>query len=220
MRDIYHDELDDIGTRVVEMTNLVAVAMHQATAALLDANLVDAERVISGDPNVDALRRELEDRCFQMIARQQPVATDLRVLITTLHLVADLERMGDLALHVAKIARLRYPEVAVPAESRDVIAQMGAVAGSLVTKVADVVQGRDIELAQAIEAEDDSMDALRRKLFAIVLSPNWAHGTEAAIDMTLLGRYYERYADHAVAVARRTIFIVTGELPSVPGPLG
>ncbi len=221
MRDIYHDELDDIGTRVVEMTNLVAVAMERATGALLDANLVDAEQVISDDPNVDALRRELEDRCFQMIARQQPVATDLRVLITTLHLVADLERMGDLALHVAKIARLRYPEVAVPAESRDVIAQMGAVAGSLVTKVADVVQGRDIELAQAIEAEDDSMDALRRKLFTIVLSPNWSHGTEAAIDMTLLGRYYERYADHAVAVARRTIFIVTGELPDpLPSALG
>ena len=88
---------------------------------------------------------------------------------------------------------------------------MGEVALSLVRKVADVVDGRDIELAQAIEAEDDSMDALRRKLFTLVLSPNWAHGTEAAIDMTLLGRYYERYADHAVAVARRTIFIVTGE---------
>jgi phosphate transport system protein len=213
MRDIYHDELDDIGTRVLEMTKLVAVAMARATDALLDANLAVAEQVISADLRVDALRVELEDRCFQMIARQQPVATDLRVLVTTLHLVADLERMGDLALHVAKIARLRYPEVAVPVESRDVIAQMGSVARSLVSKVADVVEGRDVELAQAIEAEDDSMDALRRKLFTIVLSPHWSHGTEAAIDMTLLGRYYERYADHAVAVARRTIFIVTGERP-------
>jgi phosphate transport system protein len=211
MRDIYHDELDDIGTNVVEMTKLVAIAMERATEALLDANLATAERVISDDLQVDALRTELEDRTFQMIARQQPVATDLRVLISTLHLVADLERMGDLALHVAKIARLRYPETAVPEESRDVISQMGAVAASLVAKVADVVEGRDVELAQAIEAEDDSMDALHRKLFTIVLSPNWSHGTEAAIDMTLLGRFYERYADHAVAVARRTIFIVTGE---------
>jgi phosphate transport system protein len=213
MRDIYHDELDDIGTRVLEMTKLVAIAMSRATDALLDANLAVAEQVITADLRVDALRIELEDRCFQMIARQQPVATDLRVLVTTLHLVADLERMGDLALHVAKIARLRYPEVAVPVESRDVISQMGSVARSLVGKVGDVVEGRDVELAQAIEAEDDSMDALRRKLFTIVLSPHWTHGTEAAIDMTLLGRYYERYADHAVAVARRTIFIVTGERP-------
>jgi phosphate transport system protein len=198
------------------MIRLVAAAMEQATGALLDANLVSAEQVIAADVRVDALRVDLEDRAFQMIARQQPVATDLRILITTLHLVADLERMGDLALHVAKIARLRFPEVAVPAEARDVIAQMGAVARSLVHKVGDVVEGRDIELAQAIEAEDDSMDALRRKLFTLVLSPRWSHGTEAAIDMTLLGRYYERYADHAVAVARRTIFIVTGQRP---GPM-
>jgi phosphate transport system protein len=211
MRDIYHDELDDIGTNVVEMTKLVAIAMERATEALLDANLATAERVISDDLQVDALRTELEDRTFQMIARQQPVATDLRVLISTLHLVADLERMGDLALHVAKIARLRYPETAVPEESRDVISQMGAVAASLVAKVADVVEGRDVELAQAIEAEDDSMDALHRKLFTIVLSPNWSHGTEAAIDMTLLGRFYERYADHAVNAGEQMIYLITGE---------
>jgi phosphate transport system protein len=214
MRDIFHDELDDVGKGVREMTNLVAVAMHRATNALLDADLVTAERVMLADPRIDALRIELEDRCFQLLARQQPVATDLRVVVTTLHLSADLERMGDLALHIAKIARLRYPDHAVPAEAKDVISQMGEVARSLMGKVADVVDGRDIELAQAIEADDDSMDALRRKLFTLVLSPNWAHGTEAAIDMTLLGRYYERYADHAVAVARRTIFIVTGERPA------
>jgi phosphate transport system protein len=186
MRDVFHDELDEIGAGVAEMIRLVAAAMEGATGALLDADLARAERVI---------------------------ATDLRVLITTLHLVADLERMGDLALHVAKIARLRYPESAVPEDVRDVIAQMGEVARSLVHKVADVVEGRDIELAKEIEAEDDSMDALRRKLFTLVLSPRWSQGTEAAIDMTLLGRYYERYADHAVAVARRMIFIVTGERP-------
>ena len=215
MRDVYHAELDDIGKRVVEMTNLVAVAMERATAALLLPNFDVAEQVIRQDARVDALRVELEDRCFQLIALQQPVATDLRVLISTMHLVSDLERMGDLATHVAKIARLRYPDSAVPAEVRDVISQMGEVARSLVHKVADVVDGRDVALAQAIEAEDDSMDALRRKLFAVVLSTHWAHGTEAAIDVTLLGRYYERYADHAVSVARRTIFIVTGVRPPV-----
>jgi phosphate transport system protein len=214
MRDIYHDELDDIGKRVVEMTNLVAIAMERATQALLDANLTLADQVIADDRRIDALRSELEDRSFQLIAQQQPVATDLRVLISTIHLAADLERMGDLAHHVAKIARLRYPEIAVPPETRDVISQMGEVAASLVGKVADVVDGRDVALAQAIEQEDDSMDALRRKLFTLVLAPHWSRGTEAAIDMTLLGRYYERYADHAVAVARHTIFIVTGKRPN------
>ena len=213
MREVYHGELDEIGGEVVEMTRLVATMMDQSTRALLDADLVTAERTIAEDVKIDALRDDLEERSFILIAEQQPVATDLRVLVSTLHLVADLERMGYLAVHIAKIARLRYPELAVPAEARDVISQMGEVAMSLVHKVASVVSGRDVELARAIEAEDDSMDALHRQLFTIVLSPNWTHGTEAAIDMTLLGRYYERYADHAVAVARRTIFIVTGEHP-------
>jgi phosphate transport system protein len=223
MRKIYHDELDEVGATLITMSKMVGVAMQRATSALLDGDLAGAESVISADPEVDALREETERRCFQLIARQQPVATDLRVLITSLYMVQDLERMGDLALHVAKVARLRYPEIAVPNDIRDVISQMGEVALSLVGKVGDVIDGRDIELAQAIEVEDDSMDALHRKLFTLLLSPNWSHGTEAAIDMTLLGRYYERYADHAVAVARRVVFIVTGERPepihSTPGPV-
>ena len=213
MRDIYHDELDDIGRSLVRMTHLVRSAMERGTQALLDGDRASAEQVISADPEVDAIRADLEERTFQLIARQQPVATDLRVLITTLPLTADLERMGDLANHVAKVARMRYPEIAVPTELRDVISQMGQVALSLVQKVEEVISGRDLELAAAIEAEDDSMDALRRKLFTLLLSPNWAHGVEAAIDMTLLGRYYERYADHAVAVAQRVVFIVTGQRP-------
>jgi phosphate transport system protein len=213
MRNIYHDELDEIGVTLIEMAKLVGVAMQRATSALLDGNLSGAEAVISADPTIDAMREQTERRCFQLIARQQPVATDLRVLITSLYMVQDLERMGDLALHIAKIARLRYPEIAVPQDIRDVILQMGDVAQSLVAKVADVIDGRDVELAQAIEIEDDSMDALHRQLFTLLLSPRWSHGTEAAIDMTLLGRYYERYADHAVAVARRVVFIVTGERP-------
>ncbi|MGI8760707.1 MAG: phosphate signaling complex protein PhoU [Jatrophihabitantaceae bacterium] len=213
MRDIYHDELDEIGKRVLAMTQAVAVAMQQASQSLLDANLAQAEKVMLADSHVDAMRTEVEDRCFQLLAQQQPVATDLRVVISTIHLVSDLERMGDLAQHIAKIARLRYPGHAVPPEVGDVIRQMGEVALSLVAKVADVVDGRDVALAQALEAEDDSMDALRRKLFTVVLSSHWTRGTEAAIDMTLLGRYYERYADHAVAVARRIVFVVTGERP-------
>src|SRR5690349_22986499 len=139
MRDIFHDELDGVGRQVIEMTHLVADAMERATDALLEANLVLADQVIRDDARIDDLRSDLEDRTFQLIAQQQPVATDLRVLISTIHLAADLERMGDLALHVAKIARLRYPETAVPPEARDIISQMGDVAASLVQKVADVV---------------------------------------------------------------------------------
>lgn len=213
MREIYHDELDTIGRNVIEMTNLVAHGMDRATQALLDSNLAVADEVIADDAKVNALRDEMDERCFQIIAQQQPVATDLRVVIATMHLVADLERMGDLVVHIAQIARMRFPDSAVPAETRDIIEQMGQVASSLITKVAEVVDGRDVELAEAVVEEDDSMDALRRKLYTIVMSPNWSRGAEAAVDMALLGRYYERYADHAVAVAGHTIFIVTGRHP-------
>jgi phosphate transport system protein len=216
VRDIYHDELDDVGRQVIAMTKLVAVAIGRATHALLNSDLALADYVITDDARIDALRAELDERVFTLVAQQQPVATDLRVLLSTIHLVSDLERMGDLAHHIAKIARLRYPEPAVPVEAREVISRMGAVARSLVNKVSDVVEGRDVELAEAIEHEDDTMDALRRQLFEIVLAPSWARGTEAAIDLTLLGRYYERYADHAVAVARQTIYIVTGQHPGRP----
>ena len=157
---------------------------------------------------------DVEQRTFTLLARQAPVAGELRLLITTMHINSDLERMGDLATHVAKLARMRYPENAVPVELRDVIEQMSEVALSLVDKVADVIDGQDVELAKAIEIEDDSMDALHRKLFTLLLSKTWTHGTEAAIDMTLLGRYLERYADHAVSVARRVVFIVTGQMPA------
>jgi phosphate transport system protein len=213
MRTLYHDELDDIGTRVLDMIELAAAAMRDATAALLDADLALAEQVIGGDRRVDALRAELEERAFALIAQQQPVATDLRVLISTIHLAGDVERMGDMAHHVAKTARVRYPDPAVPPEARGIVAHMGAVAQSLVAQVGDALAGRDVTLAQAIEDEDDSMDALQRELFALVLAPHWPHGTEAAIDMALVGRHYERYADHAVSVARRIVFIATGIYP-------
>ena len=213
MRETFHGELDLIGRTLVEMTGAVGVAMQDATAALLDADLTIAERVISADAEVDQLRDELEQRAFDLLARQQPVAVDLRTIITSLHAVADLERMGDLALHVAKVARMRYPSCAVPDEVRGTIREMGDVAQNIVTKTGQVLEGQDIALAEQLEREDDAMDTLHRRLFAQLLSDDWAHGIEPAIDITLIGRYYERYADHAVSVARETIYLVTGDRP-------
>ena len=219
MRETFHGELDQIGRSLVDMTGAVGVAMQEATAALLDADLAVAERVISADADVDRLRDELEQRAFDLLARQQPVAGDLRKIITSLHAVADLERMGDLALHVAKVARMRYPACAVPDEVRGMIKEMGDVAQGIVSKTGQVLEGQDLELAEQLEREDDAMDALHRQLFAQLLSDDWRHGVEPAIDITLIGRYYERYADHAVSVARRTIYLVTGEMPPLPTAL-
>ena len=211
MRDTYHDELDSISTSMVSMTNLVGSAMSRATTALLDADLQLAETVITADEHVDELYRDIEARAFDLMARQQPVASDLRVLVTSLRMVADLERMGDLALHVAKIARRRYPHSAVPPELRSTILEMGHAAEEIVAKAGSVIAGRDVALAAELERDDDVMDALHKRLFSVLLADSWDGGVEAAIDITLAGRYYERFADHAVSVARRVVYLVTGE---------
>ena len=211
MRDTYHDELDAISSSLVEMANLVGSAMSRATTALLDGDLQLAEQVITADEAVDARYREVEARAFDLLARQQPVASDLRVLVTSLRMVADLERMGDNAAHVAKIARRRYPSSAVPPALRSTVLQMGHAAEEIVAKAGSVVAGRDLKLAAELEKDDDVMDDLHRQLFTAILDDSWDQGVEAAIDITLVGRHYERFADHAVSVARRVVYLVTGE---------
>jgi len=217
MRDAYHDDLDAVTAALVEMTNLVGSAMSRATTALLDADLQLAETVITADEAVDRLYRETEQKAFDLLARQQPVATDLRILVTSLRMLIDLERMGDLALHVAKIARRRYPASAVPPELRGTILEMGQVAQRIVAKAGSVIASKDVEMAAELESDDDVMDGLHRELFHIILDPDWQYGMEAAIDITLAGRWYERFADHAVSVARRVVYLVTGERVTVPG---
>ena len=211
MRQHYHEELDDINTCLVEMANSVGSAMSKATTALLDADIELANLVIEGDDRIDATRESIEQRCFNMLARQAPVATDLRTITAAMRIISDLERMGDLAVHVAKLARMRFPEHAVPQELRPIFLEAGHVAESLVSQTATVIAKLDVEAAAALEAEDDLMDQLHRQLFSELLSKDWPHGMEAAIDITLLGRYYERFADHAVSVARRVVYLVTGE---------
>jgi phosphate transport system protein len=211
MRDTYHDELDAISRSLVEMANLVGSAMSRATTALLDGDLQLAEQVITADEAVDARYREVEARAFDLLARQQPVASDLRVLVTSLRMVADLERMGDNAAHVAKIARRRYPSSAVPPTLRSTVLEMGHAAEEIVAKAGSVIAGRDLKLAAELEKDDDVMDELHRQLFTAILDDRWDDGVEAAIDITLVGRHYERFADHAVSVARRVVYLVTGE---------
>jgi phosphate transport system protein len=195
MRDQYHEELDAISTTLVEMAGLVSAAIRDATTGLLGPNLAVAEAVIASDGLIDTLQHDLDFRTVDLMARQQPVAGDLRTLVASLRMSADLERMGDLANHVAKVARMRYPAAAVPVEI--------------------VIRDRDTEKALQLGIDDDEMDILHRRLFMALLAPEWPHGTEVAIDMTLIGRYYERFADHAVSVARRLYYLVTGEYADI-----
>ena len=211
MRNAFHDELDGIGTTLLQMAGLVKVAMNDATSALLTVDLNNAEKVIAADDVIDEIQHELDARTINLIARQQPVASDLRTLVTSLRMSADLERMGDLAHHVAKQARMRYPNSAVPAELVPTITAMGLVADKIVDKLSSVMEHGDTVRALEIETDDDEMDKLHRELIGILLADNWPHGIETAIDITLLGRYYERFADHAVSISRRVYFLVTGE---------
>jgi phosphate transport system protein len=189
---------------------MVSDSMAKATRALMTKNLSLAEEVISYDEKIDTVQHDLDARIIDIIARQQPVASDLRALVTALRMSADLERMGDLADHVAKVVRLRHPASAVPDQLMSLIESMGVTAEKIAAKTGVVISTRDTALAAQVEKDDDEMDLLHRQLIAVLIAPTWEHGVETAIDLTLLGRYYERYADHAVSVARRVIFLVTG----------
>lgn len=211
MREAYQSELELVSQELAQMCAVVGRAMSLATRSLMDTDLVLAEEVISGDERVDALAHEIDERCYKIAAQQQPVATDLRIVMSGLRMSSSLERMGDLAKHVAKQTRLRYPKEVLPPEVQPIFAEMGTLAEVIVTKTASVIVTRDLTLAPDIKRHDEGMNRLHRDLFTIVLGPSWDHGVEAAIDITLLSRFYERFADHAVTIAKRVVHIVSGE---------
>lgn len=211
MREVFADQLDSVRDELVHLAGLVRVAVSKATDSLLEADATVAEQVISGDDEIDALREKLEEQSFELLSLQNPVAGDLRMLVATLRMVQELERMGDLAVHVAKIARLRVPESAVPQDLVPMISRMAAVAEVMIGKVEHIIAQSDVQAAEELEQIDQEMDRLRRSSFRALLGSEWTHGVEPAVDIALLGRYYERIADHAVSVAHRVVFLVTGE---------
>ena len=213
MRDSYQEQLDRLADGLVDMCNLVAEALDNATRALLRADLRLAEQVITDDARIDQLRTTAEEQAFTLLELQAPVATDLRIVVSGLHAAGDIERMGDLALHIAQAARRRNPDLVMPAEIAPYLAEMGRIGSAMAREAGQVIRTRDLEWAIEIEADDDAMDDLHRHLFTMLLNPTWPHGIGPAIDITLISRFYERYADHAVALARRVVYIVTGRMP-------
>ncbi|MEI2820682.1 MAG: phosphate signaling complex protein PhoU [Marmoricola sp.] len=212
MRDAFNESLADVRRRLLEMVNLVQVAVNDATESLLEADGEKAEQVIANDAKLDRLREELEDECYELLTLQSPVATDLRTLISAMKMAGELERMGDLAVHVAKVARMRLPERAVPTKLESILARMASIAELMVGKVGQIIEDNDVQSARELDEIDEQIDKLRRKSFRELFKSDWKHGVEAAVDVALLSRYYERIADHAVSVASRLIFLVTGDL--------
>lgn len=213
MREAYHVELEQLAVNLAAMSLQVADAMERATRALLEVDLSLAEQVISDDAKVDDARAQCEEQAYALLALQAPVATDLRTVLAAIHAAESLERMGDLALHVAKAARRRHPEPVLPDAVRPYFAEMGEVAVKLARSTEQVIKTKDVEAAKTLESDDDQVDDIHRHLFTVLMDREWPHGVAAAVDVTLLGRFYERYADHAVSVAKRMIFVVTGKMP-------
>lgn len=212
MREAYHEQLDAIHDDVVALTRRVRNAVEDATKALQGADLRAAETTIADGAEIQAGTKWIESRCIEVLSLQQPVAGDLRLLVATLGMLADLERTGALAVHIAKIARMRAPDYAVAEPARATIADMAQIAISMVDRLALAIASRDPEAGRQLNDLDDSMDHLRKFTFDVTKDDDWAYGVEAAIDLALLGRYYERIADHAVRTARAVGYIVTGKI--------
>src|SRR6202048_4684316 len=206
MRTAYHDKLDSLTAQLGEMCGKAGVAMERATQALLQADLMLSEQVITDHEQISAMSVRAEEAAFVLLALQAPVAGDLRAIVSSIQIVADVDRMGALALHVAKISRRRHPQHALPEEVNGYFAEMGRVAVELGNSAQEVLVTRDPEKAARISEEDDAMDDLHRHLFTVLMDREWKHGVAAAVDVTLLGGFFERLSAHAREVPRPVLF--------------
>jgi phosphate transport system protein len=214
MRVAYNENMSQLAGLLGRMADIAGAAMDKATQALLQADLNLAEQVITDYDEITILTQQAEERAFALLALQAPVATDLRAIVSGIQIVADVDRMGALALHIANIARRRHPNHVLPEEVNGYFAEMGRIAVALGHAAKEVIESRDPERAARIAVEDEAMDDLHRHLFSVLMDREWKHGVASAVDITLLGRFYERFADHAVEVGRRVIFLATGQFPT------
>jgi phosphate transport system protein len=210
MRTAFHHQLDALCTEIADICGLAGVAMERATQALLQADLTLAEEVITDHDEFRSRIAKAEEAAITLLALQSPVASDLRLVVSSLANLADVDRMGALALHVAKLTRRRHPSRALPEDINGYFTEMGRIAVDIGHSVKDVVRSGDPDRAAQLDYDDDDMDHLHRHLFTVLLDRKWEHGVAAAVDLTLLSRYYERFADHAVEIGRRVVFQATG----------
>ena len=211
MREAFHEQLDSVFDDLAAICAKVETAVALATRALLTGDSDVAEQVISSDADIDRARERVEDKAFALLSLQQPVAGDLRVVVSALRMSASLERMGDLARHIAQVARRTYPRKAVPQPLSGTFSEMHDAAVRVARRTTTLLGSRDLALAESIEADDDLLDELHEDTFTALLGGSWKGTAQETVDVTLLGRYYERFGDHGVSVARRVVFLVTGD---------
>ncbi len=211
MREVFQQELREVQERLVEISTLVATSMDNATRAFTESNVSLAEQVIAEDSKIDVAAAELDELAINILARQQPVARDLRIVVSALRISASLERMGDMAEHIAQLARYRFPEKVVPKSLRPTFAEMGQVDVQIARMLVELLSTEDVKIAEAIRNEDDKVDALHLSVFDKVLGETWKGQAIDTVDATLASRYHERFADHAVSIAKKVQYLATGD---------
>lgn len=213
MRHEFQQNLDDFTADLVAFGELDGRLLHTATEALLRADASAAEQVLGASEEVAARRESCERRAFELLALQAPVAKDLRQVVSGLYAVEHLDRMAALVGHVATTARLRHPAPVLPEAVADRFAEMARVDAELNARMCEVLSSQDAELAMTLHRDDTAVDEIRSELIRASTAAEWPHGHTAAVDVAMLSRYYERYADHTVSVAGRIVYLVTGEMP-------
>jgi phosphate transport system protein len=211
MREVFQQELREVQERLVEIAALVAVSIDNATRAFNDSNVSLAEQVIADDTKIDVAALELDELAINILARQQPVARDLRIVVSALRISASLERMGDMAEHIAQLARYRFPDKVVPKSLRSTFAELGSLDVAIAQKLVELLKTEDVRLAEEIRNDDDRIDALHLSVFDKVLGETWKGGAVDTVDATLASRYHERFADHAVSIAKKVQYLATGD---------
>jgi len=211
MREVFQQELREVQERLVEISTLVANSIEKATQAFNESDVALAETVIEDDRKIDVLATELDELAITILARQQPVARDLRIVVSALRISASLERMGDMAEHIAQLARYRFPEKVVPKGLRSTFREMGALDVEIARKLTELLETQDPTVADHIRNEDDKVDALHLAVFDKVLGETWKGETADTVDATLASRYHERFADHAVSIAKKVQYLATGD---------
>ena len=210
MREVFQQELAEVQERLVEISRLVAISIEKATRAFNESDVSLAEQVIADDDKIDALTVELDELAITILARQQPVARDLRIVVSALRISASLERMGDMSTHISQLARYRFPDKVIPKSLRPTFRQMGALDVKIANMLTELLTNEDMVLAETIRNEDDKIDALHLSVFDAVLGETWKGQAADTVDATLASRYHERFADHAVSIAKKVQYLGTG----------
>ena len=211
MRKVFQAELQSIGEELTHMSQLVAEAMDRAFDSFENADTEIAQEVIAGDAKIDFLQNQLDERAIDVLALQGPVASDLRMIVGSLRMSASLERMGDLARHIAQLARLRFPQKVVPGSIAPVFREMADIDIQIARKLGELLTTRELSIAKEIIALNARIDELHVGVFKAVADPSWNESAPTTADVTLTSRYLERYGDHGVSVARKVTYLVTGE---------